>query len=117
MGDANDLCEAIDHPLLGIAADVYHIWWDSRLEQELDRCASANRLFAFHVCDFKADLEHPLLDRELPGEGLGTCARVNQLVKATGFNRRTEVEIFSRKYWSENQHQFLDKIAASCAPL
>ena len=117
MGDANDLCEAIDHPLLGVAADVYHIWWDSKLEQELDRCASANRLFAFHVCDFKADLEHPLLDRELPGEGLGTCVRVNQLVKAAGFNGLTEVEIFSRKYWSENQHQFLDKIAASCASL
>jgi len=117
MCDANDLCEAIDHPLLGVAADVYHIWWDSKLEQELDRCASANRLFAFHVCDFKADLEHPLLDRELPGEGLGTCARVNQLVKAAGFNGLTEVEIFSRKYWSENQHQFLDKIATSCASL
>ncbi len=117
MGDANDLCDAIDHPLVGVAADVYHIWWDSRLEQELDRCAAANRLFAFHVCDFKADLEHPLLDRGLPGEGLGTCARVNQLVKATGFSRRTEVEIFSRRYWSENQHQFLDKIDAACAAL
>ncbi len=117
MADANDLCEAIDHPLLGIAADVYHIWWDSKLEQELARCAAADRLFAFHVCDFKADFDHPLLDRELPGEGLGTCARINALVKATGFNKRTEVEIFSRKYWSENQHHLLDKIAASCATL
>lgn len=117
MADANDLCDALNHPLLGVAADVYHIWWDSRLEQEISRCAAADRLFAFHVCDFKADLEHPLLDRELPGQGLGTCARVNDLVKAAGFTGLTEVEIFSRKYWTENQHQFLDKIKAACAPL
>src|SRR5690606_29877613 len=74
MADANNLCDALNHPLLGVAADVYHIWWDSNLETEIARCAAANRLFAFHVCDFKADFEHPLLDRELPGEGLGTCA-------------------------------------------
>jgi len=117
MGDANDLCEAIDHPLLGVAADVYHIWWDSRLECELARCAAADRLFAFHVCDFKANLEHFLLDRELPGEGIGTCARVADLVAAAGFAGMTEVEIFSRRYWSENQHQFLGKIVASCAAL
>jgi sugar phosphate isomerase/epimerase len=117
LADANDLCDALSHPLLGVAADVYHIWWDSNLEKEIDRCASTERLFAFHVCDFKADLEHPLLDRELPGQGLGTCARVNDVVKAAGFSGLTEVEIFSRKYWAENQHQFLDKIKASCASL
>lgn len=117
MADANDLCDALNHPLLGVAADVYHIWWDSGLAREIQRCVTADRLFAFHVCDFKADLEHPLLDRELPGEGLGTCAHVNNLVKDAGFSGITEVEIFSRKYWSENQHQFLDKIANACRPL
>lgn len=117
MRDANDLCAVLDHPSLGVAADVYHIWWDSNLEIEVARCAAAKRLFAFHVCDFKADLEHPLLDRELPGQGLGTCIRVNDLVKAAGFSGPTEVEIFSRRYWSENQHHFLDKIQAACAPL
>lgn len=117
MADANDLCEAINHPLLGVAADVYHIWWDSKLEQELQRCASAGRLFAFHICDFKADLEHPLLDRELPGHGIGACAGVTKLVKAAGFSGMAEVEIFSRNYWSQNQHDFLDRIASATAQL
>ncbi len=117
MGDANDLCDAIDHPLVGVAADVYHIWWDSKLEQELARCAAAGRLFAFHVCDFRPELEHPLLDRGLPGEGIGACARVAAAVKAAGFSDMTEVEIFSRRLWAENQHHLLDKIAAACAPL
>lgn len=117
MADANDLCDALFHPLLGVAVDVYHVWWDSRLEQELARCASAGRLFAFHVCDFKADLEHPLLDRELPGQGIGACPRVARLVRAAGFDGMTEVEIFSRRYWSGNQHTYLDRIAAACAEL
>jgi sugar phosphate isomerase/epimerase len=117
MADANDLCEAIAHPLLGVAADVYHIWWDSRLEQQLERCASAGRLFAFHVCDFKPDFDHPLLDRELPGEGIGACAAVSKLVRAAGFSGLAEVEIFSRMYWSENQHHFLERIAKALEPI
>lgn len=117
MEDANDLCQAIDHPLLGVAVDVYHVWWDARLERELARCAAADRLFAFHICDFKADLEHPLLDRELPGKGLGTCPAVTRLVKAAGFTGMTEVEIFSRSYWSQNQHDFLNQIADSATLL
>jgi hypothetical protein len=39
------------------------------------------------------------------------------MVQAAGFAGLTEVEIFSRKYWAENQHDFLGKIIASCADL
>lgn len=117
MGDANRLCDAIGDPSVGVAVDVYHVWWDSQLPAELERCSAAGRLFAFHACDFKPDLEHPLLDRGLPGEGIGACRSVAELVKAAGFEGPTEVEIFSRRWWSENQHVFLERIAESCADL
>ncbi|WP_035604046.1 sugar phosphate isomerase/epimerase family protein [Haloferula sp. BvORR071] len=117
MKDANDLAESLNHPLVGVALDVFHVWWETGLEAQIQRCAAAGRLFAFHVCEFKPDFDHVLLDRGLPGEGVNASARIAKMVKAAGFNGLTEVEIFSRKYWAENQHQFLDKIIASCADL
>ncbi|QJE98483.1 sugar phosphate isomerase/epimerase family protein [Luteolibacter luteus] len=117
MRDANELAESISHPLVGVALDVFHVWWESGLEAQIRRCADAKRLFAFHVCEFKPDFDHVLLDRGLPGEGVNASVRIAKMVRASGFDGLTEVEIFSRKYWSENQHDFLEKIIASCADL
>lgn len=117
MRDANALAESLNHPLVGVALDVFHVWWESGLEEQIRRCADAARLFAFHVCEFKPDFDHVLLDRGLPGEGVNASARIAKLVHAAGFTGLTEVEIFSRKYWAENQHDFLEKILTSCAEL
>lgn len=114
MRDANELAESINHPLVGVALDVFHVWWESGLEEQIQSCADAKRLFAFHVCEFKPDFDHVLLDRGLPGEGVNASARIAKMVQAAGFDGLTEVEIFSRKYWAENQHDFLEKIIASC---
>lgn len=117
MRDANDLADSINHPLIGVAVDVFHVWWETGLEEQIRRCASSGRLFAFHVCEYKPDFDHVLLDRGLPGEGVNASARIARMVQAAGFSGLTEVEIFSRKYWSENQHDFLEKIIESCAVL
>ncbi len=117
MRDANELAESVNHPLVGVALDVFHVWWESGLEAQIQTCAAAKRLFAFHVCEFKPDFDHILLDRGLPGEGVSASARIAEMVRASGFTGLTEVEIFSRKYWAENQHDFLEKIIASCATI
>ncbi len=117
MRDANELAESLNHELVGVAVDVFHVWWESGLEAQIQRCAAADRLFAFHVCEFKPDFDHILLDRGLPGEGVNASARIAKMVRAAGFGGLTEVEIFSRKYWSENQHDFLERIVESCEAL
>lgn len=117
MRDANNLCDRIDHPLVGIAVDVFHVWWDSALHTEMPRCAEKGRLFAFHACEFKPDFDHILLDRGLPGEGVNATPRIHRLVRDAGFTGLTEIEIFSRSYWSIDQHLFLKQIIASCADL
>ena len=117
MKDANDLVERLSHPLLGVALDVYHVWWELNLLEEIERCADESRLFAFHVCDFKPDMNHVLLDRGLPGEGLCNVGIIDQWVKQAGFCGHTEVEIFSQRYWDMDQDEFLKKIAISLQPL
>ncbi len=35
LRDAVDLCDRIAAPNVGIAVDVYHVWWDTELERQL----------------------------------------------------------------------------------
>ena len=113
LRDANLLAQRINHPLVGIAIDTFHVWWENNLESEIKTCAENDHLFAFHICEFKPDFDHPLLDRGLPGEGVNATPRILKIVSDAGFTGLTEVEIFSRKYWAMNQHDFLQKILTS----
>lgn len=117
LRDANLLAQRINHPLVGIAIDTFHVWWEMNLESEIKTCAENGHLFAFHICEFKPDFDHPLLDRGLPGEGVNATPRILRLVRDAGFTGLTEVEIFSRKYWAMNQHDFLKKILTSTQDL
>ncbi|MBW7889465.1 MAG: sugar phosphate isomerase/epimerase [Chitinophagaceae bacterium] len=110
LAQANDMAEAIDSPWVGIAVDVYHLWWDAHLQQEIERCARHNHLFAFHICDWKTPTTDLLFDRGLMGEGCIPVQQIRSWVEATGFKGFNEVEIFSNIYWKEDQHQFLKKI-------
>lgn len=117
LRDANILAQRINHPLVGIAVDTFHVWWETNLEAEIQACSENGHLFAFHICEFKPDFDHPLLDRGLPGEGVNASPRILAMIRATTFTGLTEVEIFSRKYWSMNQHEFLQKILTSTQDL
>ena len=117
LRNANDLVELISHPLLGIAVDVYHLWWELDLQEQIDRCADEGHLFAYHVCDFKPDMTDTLYDRGLPGEGVANVGIIDGWVRDAGFEGAAEVEVFSRKYWAGDQDEYLKQIAQSLRPL
>lgn len=110
LSQANDMAEAIHSPWVGIAVDVYHLWWDPQLQQEIERCGKHNHLFAFHICDWKTPTTDILFDRGLMGEGCIPIKEIRSWVEATGFQGFNEVEIFSNTYWKEDQSVFLKKI-------
>lgn len=110
LAQANDMAEAIGSPYVGVAIDVYHLWWDPALEKEIQRCGVNENIFAFHICDWNIPTTDLLLDRGLMGEGCIPIAQIRSWVEATGFKGFNEVEIFSTKFWSCDQHLFLDKI-------
>jgi sugar phosphate isomerase/epimerase len=80
------------------------------LEFETRRCAAGGWLLGYHICDFKPDQDDMLTDRGIMGEGCAPLEEIDRLVRGVGFQGPVEVEIFSRKWWSENQHVFLDEI-------
>jgi sugar phosphate isomerase/epimerase len=110
MAQANDLVEQINERILGVAVDLFHLWWDPALEQEIKRCGSEDKLFAFHVCDWNVPLADMLNDRGLMGDGCINVKQIRAWVEEAGFTGYTEVEVFSDKYWAMDQMEYLDKI-------
>ena len=110
LGQANDMAEELNSPWVGVAVDVYHLWWDPFLEREIKRCGENGNLAAFHICDWKVPTTDLLLDRGLMGEGCIPVKQIRSWVEATGFTGFNEVEIFSNAYWKEDQSDFLKKI-------
>lgn len=112
MRQANEICDHLGSPSnLGIAVDVYHVWWDDALESQIKIAGNRNRLFAFHVCDWKNPTTDLLNDRGLMGEGCIPIRKIKGWVEAAGFRGFSEVEIFSTRYWSMDQTAYLTQIA------
>lgn len=107
---ANRLCEELNHGNVGIALDVYHVWWELDLEEQVERCARGGWLDAYHICDFKPDQSDILLDRGIMGEGCVDLTGIDRMMSENGFDGLREVEIFSAKWWERDQDEFLDEI-------
>jgi sugar phosphate isomerase/epimerase len=106
MEQALDICDELDPSrsgALGVACDVYHVWWDPKLESQIAR-AGRERLLAFHVCDWMVPTTDLLLDRGMMGDGVIDIRRIRGWVEAQGFDGYSEVEIFSERNWWRREH-------------
>lgn len=110
LRDANNLAEELSLPNVTVAVDVYHVFWEIDLQEQLQRCADNGWLDAYHICDFKPKQDDVLLDRGIMGEGCIALGAIDQWVHDAGFEGRREVEIFSKKWWARDQDEFLDRI-------
>ncbi len=110
LSQANDMAEEINSVFLGVAVDVYHLWWDPLLQQEIGRCGEMGKLFAYHVCDWNVPLNDILNDRGLMGDGCIDLGQIRGWMEDAGFEGYREVEVFSDKYWAMDQVKYLDRI-------
>ena len=98
LAQANDWCDQLDAgPTVGIAVDVYAVWWDPRLAVEIAR--AGERIVAFHVNDWLAETRDLRLDRGMMGDGVIDVPRIRRWVEAAGYDGDVEVEIFSERNW------------------
>jgi sugar phosphate isomerase/epimerase len=106
LEQALDVCDKLDPAnsgALGVALDVYHVWWDPKLQQQIER-AGQKRLLAFHVCDWLTPTRDLLNDRGMMGDGVIDIPKIRGWVEAQGFNGFSEVEIFSTENWWQRDH-------------
>ena len=113
LRQANDMVESLNSPHIGVAADVYHLWWDSELEAEIARSGRMRALFAYHVCDWRTPTTDLLNDRGLMGEGCIPLRAIRAWIEAAGFRGYNEVEIFSSRLWAADQSDYLRDIVSS----
>lgn len=113
LEQALDLCDELDPPdaasdaaaptcALGVALDVYHVWWDPKLQQQIARAGShstKNRLLAYHVCDWLTPTRDLLNDRGMMGDGVIELKKVRLWLEQAGYRGFSEVEIFSELDW------------------
>jgi sugar phosphate isomerase/epimerase len=107
---ALDLCDELDPArsgMLGVAVDLYHVWWDPKLEQQIKR-AGKERLLAYHVCDWLTPTGDLLNDRGMMGDGVIELQKCRAWVEEAGYTGFSEVEIFSEKWWSRPGEEVLD---------
>ena len=101
LEQALDLCDDLDPQrsgMLGVALDVYHVWWDPKLQQQIVR-AGRERLLAYHVCDWLTPTRDLLNDRGMMGDGVIELRKIRAWVEAAGYAGFSEVEIFSALDW------------------
>jgi sugar phosphate isomerase/epimerase len=96
LGHANDLCDELGEGL-GIALDVYHVWWDPELPQQIER--AGKRIITYHVCDWLVPTRDLVFDRGMPGDGVIDLRGIRAMVEATGYAGHIDVEIFSTLDW------------------
>lgn len=105
--DALDICDLINADNVGVAIDIYHVWWDTDLARQLAR--AGERIFGFHLCDWLPHTTDVLLDRGMMGDGVADIRAIRASVERAGYDGPCEVEIFSaNNWWKRDPAEVLD---------
>ena len=98
IDQALDICEMLGETV-GVAIDVYHVWWDPYLARAVARAGRMKRIFAHHICDWLVPTTDMLLDRGMMGDGVIDLRGIRAMIEAAGYHGPQEVEIFSKDNW------------------
>jgi sugar phosphate isomerase/epimerase len=104
-----DICDALGVGI-GVAVDVYHIWWDPKLEHQIRR-AGKKRILGYHICDWLVPTRDLLNDRGMMGDGVIDLPRIRSWVEGVGYSGFHEVEIFSDLDWWQRD---ADEVLRTC---
>jgi sugar phosphate isomerase/epimerase len=96
LEQALDMCDALGEGI-GVAVDVYHVWWDPKLQSQIER--AGKRILAYHICDWLVPTRDLLNDRGMMGDGVIDLPLIRSWVEAAGYQGFQEVEIFSELDW------------------
>ena len=97
LEQALDICDELGDGL-GVAVDVYHVWWDPKLQSQIER-AGKKRVLAYHICDWLVPTRDLLNDRGMMGDGVIDLPLIRSWVETAGYAGFQEVEIFSELDW------------------
>lgn len=97
LAEALDLAEHFPESEVGVVVDVYHVWWDPQVHEQIAR--AGRRIFGYHVNDWLVPLPDPLLGRGMMGDGVVELRKLRAAVESAGYGGPIEVEIFNKAIW------------------
>jgi sugar phosphate isomerase/epimerase len=98
LEQALDVCDLLGDGV-GVAIDVYHVWWDPNLYKQIARAGAGGRILAHHICDWLVPTRNLLLDRGMMGDGVIDLKSIRAAIEKAGYRGPQEVEIFSSENW------------------
>jgi sugar phosphate isomerase/epimerase len=104
LGQALDWADVLGGDV-GVALDVYHVWWDPNLADLIARAGA--RIHGFHVCDFLNPTRDTVFDRGMMGDGAIDIPGIRAMVETQGYDGMIEVEILSRDWWARDPDDVL----------
>jgi sugar phosphate isomerase/epimerase len=112
LAQALDLCDELDRggAALGVAVDVYHVWWDPQLKAQIER-AGEKRLLAFQISDWLLASRDMNADRGMMGDGVIDLPLLRSWMEESGYRGFHEVEILSAGNWWRRDP---DEVLATC---
>jgi sugar phosphate isomerase/epimerase len=105
LAKANGMVERLSSPHVGVAVDVYHVWWDPDVYAQIAR--ASGHILGFHISDWLAPPPDVLLGRGMMGDGVIELRRLREAVEAAAYRGPVEVEIFNQQIWDTPGDQVL----------
>ncbi len=110
LAEANSMVRRLNSPTVGVVIDVYHVWWDPQVYEQI--AAASGHILGFHVCDWLVPTTDLLLARGMMGDGVIELRRLRAAVEAAGYTGPIEVEIFNQHLWQRPGDEILRLMCA-----
>lgn len=110
LGQANQMVAELGLDNVGVIVDVFHVWWDPLLYQEIHR--AKGNILGFHVSDWIVPTPDMLLGRGMMGDGVIEIQKIYHAVQQTGYTGPIEVEIFNREIWNRPPDELMAEMKA-----
>ena len=111
LDQANTMAEKHNANQVGVVVDVFHVWWDPDLYNQIAR--AGNRILGFHVSDWAVPIPDVFKGRSMMGDGVIEIRRIRQAVEKAGYQGPIEVEIINQSIWDQPGDETLHQIKES----
>ncbi|NGP45177.1 sugar phosphate isomerase/epimerase [Bacillaceae bacterium SIJ1] len=99
LQQANDMAEVYEAHQVGVVVDVFHVWWDPYVYQEIQR--ASGHILGFHVSDWIVPVPDLFKGRGMMGDGVIELRKLRNAVEAAGYQGPIEVEIINQAIWDQ----------------
>ncbi|TDQ38313.1 sugar phosphate isomerase/epimerase family protein [Aureibacillus halotolerans] len=105
LGQANRMAENYTPNQVGVVVDVFHVWWDPNVYQDIQR--ARGRIVGFHVSDWVVPMPDMFKGRGMMGDGVIELRKLRTAVEEAGYYGPIEVEIINQAIWDTQGDEVL----------